>query len=178
MEEINIDAGTLSVYQCEEIKKEITQEEIFKISSNLFLQLKEKLKEEIILAEQEQNLRKLEHRVIDFDKNKNEIRLPSSTLKLPRMLAYNPSKYKTKWEKFAEEKGIKKKTKRSRLVYNEEIKDWVPRWGKDSVKKIQEDIIKLGLDLGGFGATGYYGNYTTATIKAIQDLKHLNISSR
>ena len=50
---------------------------------------------------------------------------------------------RTKWELFALEKGIKKK-KRSRMVYSEELKDWVPRWGRGSIKKIQasRDVIR------------------------------------
>lgn len=49
-------------------------------------------------------------------------------------------KPQTKWEIFAKKKGIMKKKKRSRLVYSEELKDWVPRWGKNSVKKIAEKM--------------------------------------
>lgn len=30
------------------------------------------------------------------------------------------------------------RAKRSRLVYDEITKDWVPRWGKGSAKKIEE----------------------------------------
>lgn len=59
---------------------------------------------------------------------------------LPRLNKYDNTKIWTKWEKFAEEKGIKKKTKRSRLVWSEELKDWVPRWGWNSVKHIKEDL--------------------------------------
>jgi regulator of ribosome biosynthesis len=51
---------------------------------------------------------------------------------------------RTKWELFALKKGIKKK-KRSRMVYSEELKDWVPRWGKGSIKKIkaERDAIRV-----------------------------------
>lgn len=79
------------------------------------------------------------------------MQLPRSTLQLPRLLSYVPDLYKTKWEKFAEERGIKKVKKRSRLVWSEEVKDWVPRWGKNSLKKVQEDldtirVVKTGDD--------------------------------
>ena len=51
---------------------------------------------------------------------------------------------KTKWELFALKKGIANKKKRSRMVYSEELKDWVPRWGRGSIKKIQaeRDVIR------------------------------------
>ena len=74
----------------------------------------------------------------------NEITLPASTTVLPRYQKVPiHRKPKTKWELFAEKKGIKRK-KRSRLVYSEELKDWVPRWGKGSAKKVTEsrDVIR------------------------------------
>jgi regulator of ribosome biosynthesis len=52
---------------------------------------------------------------------------------LPRMRPLPKPKHKSKWERFAEERGISKK-KRSRLVYDEASKDWVPRWGANSIK--------------------------------------------
>jgi regulator of ribosome biosynthesis len=52
---------------------------------------------------------------------------------LPRMMPLPKPKVKSRWQKFAEERGIDKK-KRSRLVWDEASKDWVPRWGANSVK--------------------------------------------
>ncbi len=52
---------------------------------------------------------------------------------LPRMRPLPKPKHKSKWERFAEERGIAKQ-KRSRLVYDEASKDWVPRWGANSAK--------------------------------------------
>lgn len=43
----------------------------------------------------------------------------------------------TKWEKFAQQKGIQKK-KRSRKVFDEVRQDWVPRWGARSIKKLND----------------------------------------
>ena len=56
-----------------------------------------------------------------------------NTLVLPKTLSEDKSK--TKWEKFAEEKGIKKK-RRSRMVYSEDLKKWVPRYGSSSEKNL------------------------------------------
>lgn len=52
---------------------------------------------------------------------------------LPRMMPLPKPKIKSRWDKFAEERGIEKK-KRSRLVWDEASKDWVPRWGANSAK--------------------------------------------
>jgi regulator of ribosome biosynthesis len=44
----------------------------------------------------------------------------------------------TKWERFRLEKGMPARKKRSRMVYDEITKDWVPRHGAGSIKKIAE----------------------------------------
>jgi len=102
--------------------------------------LLDKIKESKSIENMEQGLRKLEHQVIDFDKNPNEYQLPKAELPLPRLLKYDSTRVMTKWEKFAQEKGIKKVKKRSRMIWSEEVKDWVPRWGRNSAKHIKEDL--------------------------------------
>ena len=52
---------------------------------------------------------------------------------MPRMMPLPKPKVKSRWDKFAEERGVDKK-KRSRIVWDEASKDWVPRWGANSVK--------------------------------------------
>lgn len=56
---------------------------------------------------------------------------------MPREKHVPKQKAMTRWEKFAQEKGIQKK-KRGRMVWNEQVKDWVPRWGFGSTKQIEE----------------------------------------
>ena len=56
-------------------------------------------------------------------------------IQFPRVYALPEMREKTKWEKFAEMKGIKKR-KRSKMVYDPVTDDFVPRWGKNSIKKI------------------------------------------
>jgi regulator of ribosome biosynthesis len=52
---------------------------------------------------------------------------------MPRMMPLPKPKVKSRWDRFAEERGITKQ-KRSRLVWDEASKDWVPRWGANSIK--------------------------------------------
>ena len=73
----------------------------------------------------------------DYDKAPDDVTLPKPILVLPRYLPIPKEKPLTKWEKYRKEKGIQNK-KRSRMVYSELAKDWVPRWGKGSAKKIEE----------------------------------------
>ena len=76
---------------------------------------------------------------IDYDKAPDELTLPENIITLPRSLPIPIQKPPTKWEKYKMEKGITQR-KRLRMVYSEEIGDWVPRWGKGSVKKIQDSM--------------------------------------
>lgn len=57
---------------------------------------------------------------------------------LPRQKPAPKEKPMTKWERFRLEKGMNAKEKRSRMVYDPITKDWVPRHGAGSVKKIAE----------------------------------------
>mmetsp|Transcript_37618 Transcript_37618/g.97065 ORF Transcript_37618/g.97065 Transcript_37618/m.97065 type:complete len:303 (-) Transcript_37618:651-1559(-) len=54
--------------------------------------------------------------------------LPLPSLVLPRQKPIPKARALTKWEQFALEKGIKN-TKKDRMVWDEEVKDWKPRHG-------------------------------------------------
>nr|CEL65123.1 TPA: ribosome biogenesis regulatory protein, putative [Neospora caninum Liverpool] len=72
----------------------------------------------------------------------------NSTFKLPRMHPAPAAKKLTRWEAFAKEKGIQKR-KRSRLVWDERTKDWVPRWGHKGIQKMKEISEAVIEDKGG-----------------------------
>ena len=57
---------------------------------------------------------------------------------LPREKPIPKPKPLTKWEKFRIEKGLPAKEKRSRMVFDPITKDWVPRYGMGSIKKIED----------------------------------------
>jgi regulator of ribosome biosynthesis len=58
-----------------------------------------------------------------------QIKLPAPETALPREKPVPKEKEKSKWAKFAEKKGIQKKRKDGKLVYNEAKGDWVPKYG-------------------------------------------------
>lgn len=58
-----------------------------------------------------------------------QISLPPPETHLPREKPVPKEKERTKWEKFAEKKGIKAKRKDGKLVYDEAKGDWVPKYG-------------------------------------------------
>lgn len=72
------------------------------------------------------------------DANATYVKLPDAELLLPNKRTPAPPKPETKWEKYRKERGIDKRSKRSRMVYEPLVDDFVPRWGKGSSKKIQD----------------------------------------
>ena len=142
MEEINhyYDPGTLSVYDTNPILPA-------DLSNIVLANYKKLIALATIQKDQQQMIketRTLAGQYKDFDIQENEIVLPEPTTEFPRFKRLPEGKLMTKWEAFAKKKGIVKKSKRSKMVYSEELKDYVPRHGKDSIKKVQErmDIIR------------------------------------
>lgn len=76
--------------------------------------------------------------ILEYTKSTYTMMMPASKTILPREKPAPLTEAKTKWEKFREEKGLPPRKKRSRLVYDPIQKDWVPRWGKGSIKKLAE----------------------------------------
>lgn len=67
--------------------------------------------------------------------------LPAFTSKLPREKSMPKPKPLTKWEKFAKQKGIQSR-KKDKMIYDENIGEWVPRWGyKGANKDLEEQWI-------------------------------------
>jgi regulator of ribosome biosynthesis len=64
--------------------------------------------------------------------------LPPPVYQLPRAKPLPKPKPPTKWERFAQAKGIQKKRKEKK-VWDEEKQEWVNRWGKDAKNKEKED---------------------------------------
>lgn len=65
--------------------------------------------------------------------------LPEPVWMLPREKPVPKVKAKTRWEEFAAKKGIQKKAKDGKLVYDEETQKWVPKWGYGGINKKLDD---------------------------------------
>ena len=50
-------------------------------------------------------------------------------------------KEKSRWERFAEKKGIRAKRKEGNLVYDEEKREWVPRYGFKGKRDAGDDWL-------------------------------------
>ena len=76
--------------------------------------------------------------ILEYTKSQFLIDMPKALQVLPREKKCPTEKPKTKWEKFREERGLAPLAKRSLLVFDPITQDWAPRWGKGSVKKIED----------------------------------------
>eukprot|EP01128_Nolandella_sp_AFSM9_P000190 TRINITY_DN10370_c0_g1_i1.p2 TRINITY_DN10370_c0_g1~~TRINITY_DN10370_c0_g1_i1.p2 ORF type:complete len:307 (-),score=105.99 TRINITY_DN10370_c0_g1_i1:1314-2207(-) len=65
------------------------------------------------------------------------VTLPPPTMPIPREKPLPANKMLTPWEKFAKEKGITKQ-KRSRLVWDNDAKEYLPRFGRNKAGSIAE----------------------------------------
>ena len=66
-------------------------------------------------------------------------KFPPPTFVLPREKPVPKPKAMTKWEKYAKEKGIEKKKKKDRLVWDDVVQKWIPQFG---YKKAQAEADK------------------------------------
>lgn len=71
-------------------------------------------------------------------------KLPESKMRLPRSRKIPDVQAMTKWEKFAKEKGIKKK-KPEKKIFDQELQKWVPAYGfkKAEAEKQKEWVLEL-----------------------------------
>lgn len=74
------------------------------------------------------------------------IQLPEPSTVLPREKSIPKEKPKTKWQKFAETKGIKPKQRDGKMVYDEATGEWVPKWGYKGKNKALDDQWLVEID--------------------------------
>ncbi|GAA6062113.1 hypothetical protein JCM10212_000867 [Sporobolomyces blumeae] len=65
--------------------------------------------------------------------------LPPISTALPREKPLPKPAPMTKWQAFAQAKGIAPKEKKDRMVYDEDKQEWVPRWGYKGKNKDKEE---------------------------------------
>jgi len=89
-------------------------------------------KEEVIKDLTQRCVQELFEKIFNLPvKNSNKgpiAQLPPPKTLIPREKPVPQLKYETRWDKFAKEKGIRKK-KRSRMLYDESTDTYKPRWG-------------------------------------------------
>jgi hypothetical protein len=131
---LNCDPGCLLVEDCQSYEKVSAKEFSKRTASNLCTLYKQLF--ELKKAERAQH--GPDGEILEYTKSQYMLDMPAPIQVLPREKPCPTEKPKTKWEKFREERGLAPRKKRSRLVFDPLTNDWVPRWGKDSVKKIED----------------------------------------
>uniref|UniRef100_T1IH02 Ribosome biogenesis regulatory protein n=1 Tax=Strigamia maritima TaxID=126957 RepID=T1IH02_STRMM len=66
--------------------------------------------------------------------------LPASKTRLPREKPIPKERPPTKWEEYSQKKGIQNR-KKSKLVWDEKLKEWKPRWGYNRVDDEKKDWV-------------------------------------
>lgn len=94
-----------------------------------------------------------------------QITLPTPETQLPREKPVPKEKEKTKWERFAEKKGIQKKKRDGKLKFDEGRKEWVAKYGYkgkddsmgDWLVEVDEKAERKAAEEGGKGKKGKKG---------------------
>ena len=132
---LNCDPGALLVEDCQSFEGISGKEFSKRTASNLSTLFKRLFD---IKKEQEAK-HGPDGEILEYTKSRYMVELPDSVVVLPREKPCPKEKTKTKWEKFMLERGMTPRKRRSRLVFDPITKDWVPRWGKGSIKKIEDE---------------------------------------
>lgn len=140
-----LDLGALTLYDLnaippasnpEELEATLTQHLVANVQF-IFAKLLEAKKESLAalhsLPEEQQ--------VHDFEQAPLFLKLPESATVFPRSRRLPEEQQLTKWEKFAKEKGIRKRKKEG-MGYDSSTKTMVARWGKKSKKNLEVPIME------------------------------------
>jgi len=130
----NIDIGALVMEDCESLIKNDPEsiEERMRLNLCMVYTKLFDIKRQQRLAQGEDG------EILEYTKAYYSVALPPHKIVLPREKPIPKPKPLTKWERFRLEKGITAKNKRSRLTFDPITKDWVPRFGMGSIKKVEE----------------------------------------
>lgn len=109
---------------------------------------KAKNKDEFLRAHARDNVQLLFNKIFQLEKVKSDVGtlavLPAPTTIIPRHKPLPKKKPETRWEKFAREKGIKNR-KRERMVWDEQRKEWAPRYG---YKRANDELRDWAIEVG------------------------------
>lgn len=122
---LNFDLGLLSAYDPQPLDH-------LKISDS-------SKREQYLRETTRDNVQLLVNQILSLPLQKKDnitlVTLPDPLFKLPREKSIPKPKEPTRWEKFAAKKGIQKKGKEGKLVFDEESQKWVNKWGYKGINK-------------------------------------------
>eukprot|EP00939_MAST-03C_sp_MAST-3C-sp1_P003999 g3999.t1 len=99
-----------------------------------------------IRARAEKNVQLLVNKIFSMEKTEDStgvlMVLPPPVNRCPREKPVPEPREETRWEKFAKERGIKKR-KRERMVWDEDTESWRPRYGYKRDGKMKDWLIPV-----------------------------------
>ena len=132
---LNCDPGCLLVEDCQSYEG-ITPKEFSKRTASNLCTLYKQLFD---LKKTQEKVHGPDGEILEYTKSRFLVDMPAMIQVLPREKPCPTEKAMTKWEKFRQERGLAPRQKRSRLVFDPITNDWVPRFGANSIKKIEDD---------------------------------------
>lgn len=145
--DIEFDLGNLSMYSTHHVDfpevPEQREATLHEIAIQNYRKIFSKLLEVRNTVDAERDAKKLDLQIHDFDKSEYHVQLPEPVLLFPRFNPMPAKREQTKWEKFAKEKGIKKKVN-TKMVFDEVTQTYMPRHGSKSLKRLNDkrDILR------------------------------------
>lgn len=128
------DIGALMLEDCSSFAEK-NEKQIMEITkANLCTLYKElfDMKREQVAAQGEDG------EILEYTRPMFMVSLPPPRIVTPREKPIPKEKPMTKWEKFRLERGLPARKKRSRMVFDPISNDWVPRWGHNSKKAVED----------------------------------------
>lgn len=147
-EDIAYDLGNLTIYNSShtDFSSDPVQleKQVQRLALENFRRIFSKLVEIRAQEEASRDLKKLDLQIHDFDKTEYHVKLPEPKTLFPRMNPMPSRKDLTKWERFAQDKGIRKEKKRPTKVFDEPSQEWVFRHGGKGIQQLNKkrDIIR------------------------------------
>ncbi|KAL4490809.1 hypothetical protein ABPG72_021863 [Tetrahymena utriculariae] len=143
---VSSDLGILTIFDSNEIPKNsdgtISEQTLLERTRLNISRIFNKMLSMKTLQNAERDAKDEELQIHDFSKGAYELKLPNKVTVFPRQKPIPKEKPLTRWQKFAKEKGIEKK-RRGRMVWDDNVQDWVPRWGAYSVKKNEDKFTPI-----------------------------------
>lgn len=102
-------------------------------------------KDQYLLDSARQNAQFLIHHIFSCPsepfENGRIAQLPAPVFPLPRAKPVPKAREPTRWEKFAKEKGINAKKKKSKWEFNQVTKEWEPKFGYKRTNNVEDDWV-------------------------------------
>ncbi|XP_060065364.1 ribosome biogenesis regulatory protein homolog [Ylistrum balloti] len=131
--EIEKQAKYKTIEVTKDVDLEIDEGNLLAVDTNPFDIRHHKSKKDVYLKElARDNAQLLINRIFQLPTKKEDgvlvVKLPDTKVLVPRGKPIPKAKQVTKWEEYARMKGIQNR-KRSKMVWDEQTKEWKPRWG-------------------------------------------------